>query len=1155
MIRFSKLLKYLLFWLLFLQTEILSQQFPITNYTRDRGLPGNQVWDIYQDSKGYMWFATSAGLVRYNGKEYKLLGKKDGLLNDWPLGIAEDRDSTLWISSERGVSALKNGRVLTWLLREAEDRIGLFTDSYNRIWTYSTLFPGDVFYFLNDSLHNFSNENNFKNQTILKITEDRQGSIFFLARSGKIYKYFADKFSEFKIDGLNSVNYIFTDSKNNLVICSKQGAGFVKTSTFYNNNKITWTFTIPIKYGLQSREGKYWFAAAEQGLIRINSLDTDKTEPNIFHITEQNGLLSNDVKLIYEDRENDIWIGYDLKGVSKISTLMFHKYAKEEGLDANAVFAITKNSGTFICTTEKGIFKLVNKRFSRINSSDKLSKNWFTCLLPLNENEILVGSAPGLYKLIGNSKIQFIGLENKIVQTIIKDHSGKIWIGTHEGLYTYEGDTFIEQDFDVRDRSIFKLIELAGKDLYIGTDKGLYIAKNATIPFGEKTTIHPGNEDGDKNLSEFISDMVIGSDNSILIAARNGLIVIPPNKKNYRVENLNNIEVISLCADSKNKIWAGTTRGVFELHKFDEIYKVTKRYSKNEGLASDEFSFNNTIYEDAFDGKIYLGMFGGISVYDPMEDHSLTQKPRVYITDARINNSVFPITQNTSLELNYSQNKVSFHCDGLSFFNEDGVKFEYYLSPIEEKWSNNSSNPVITYGYLEPNEYKFYLRAVNQFGILSNPCLVSLTIYPPFWKRTWFIVISIILLIFFSYSFTNYRQRQIRNRNQFLEKIVKEKTRDLEESKTKIEGQYLQLMEAQKELVEKRELEKAHSEIKLLQERLAKENIYLREKQGIIQEAGSIIGRSSAIQEVRKKVVEIAGTNSTVLITGSTGVGKNLVAEAIHDLSPRKNRALITVNCAAIPDSLVESELFGHEKGAFTGAVEKQEGKFEMADGSTIFLDEIGDMPLSVQAKLLNVLQSRKFMRIGGSQEINVDVRIIAATNQNLAELVEAGKFRKDLYYRINVYSIDIPSLKDRVDDIEPIAKYFIGRFSMLMNKKITAIAKSALNILQNYSYPGNIRELENIIHRAVIICKGDTITDEEILILPVGQPLSKQEDGDRKFLSLEELERQYIMKVLEKTNWKIRGDDGAAEILKMDPGTLRSRMKKYGIPFLNQKN
>ncbi len=410
------------------------------------------------------------------------------------------------------------------------------------------------------------------------------------------------------------------------------------------------------------------------------------------------------------------------------------------------------------------------------------------------------------------------------------------------------------------------------------------------------------------------------------------------------------------------------------------------------------------------------------------------------------------------------------------------------------------------------------------------------------------------LLVSAGYSFNYYRQINIRKRNQLLEKIIKEKTKDLEESKTQVEHQYNQLMDAQKELVEKRELEKAHSEIQLLKERLAKENIYLREKQGIIQEVSSIIGRSGAIQEVRKKVVEIAPTSSTVLVTGATGVGKNLVAEAIHDLSPRRDRALIVVNCAAIPDSLVESELFGHEKGSFTGAVEKQEGKFEIADGSTIFLDEIGDMPLPVQAKLLNVIQSRKFMRIGGSRELSVDVRIIAATNHNVAELVEQGRFRRDLFYRINVYTIAIPSLEERPDDIEPLAKYFIGRFSMMMNKKITSISKSALSILQDYSYPGNIRELENIIHRAVIICKGDTITDEEILISPVTQKQEHKSNGDSELISLQELEIQYISKVLEKTGWKIRGEGGAAEILKMDPGTLRSRMKKLGIPFIAQK-
>ena len=1144
----------ILFLLLFVfQQNITAQQYPVTNYTKDRGLPGNQVWDIYQDSRGYMWFATSAGLVKYNGKEYKFYGKKDGLLNDWPLGITGNKDSVLWVSSERGVSSLKNGKVHTWLLREAEDRIKLFTDSYNRVWAYSTLFPGDIFYFLQDSLHNFSSENNFKNQTILNIAEDNEGGIYFLTRPGKLYKYFADKIKEISIAGFSDekINYFFIDSESNLIICAGKGIGFINSESLNPGVQIKWISDVPAKYGIQNKNGKYWFAVIEKGLLRLNTLNS--TDPNLFRITEKNGLLSNDVKLVYADRENDLWIGYDLKGVSKISTVMFHKYDKAEGLDANAVFSIQKHNGSFFCTTEKGIFKLKDSEFTRITSPEKFSKRWFTCLLPVNENEMLAGSAPGLYEIKNGSSIDYLGLDNKIIQTIIKDHSGRIWIGTHEGLYTFEGGTFIKQDFDVSDRSIFKLIESGEKDLYIGTDKGLYITENATSPLGRKTVIHPGQSKRNQGLTEFISDIAVDSDSAVIIAERNGVTIIPPGREPYKVESLNDNEIISLLVDSNKNLWAGTTRGVFELHKFNDIYTVVKSYSKSEGLASDEFSFNNTIYEDS-DGKIYFGMFGGVSIYDPSEDYSLTQKPGVYISGLQINNNSFPLTSGTTLQLSFNQNKVSFNCDGLSFFNEDGVSFEYYLYPVEDEWSNVSRSSKITYGYLEPDQYTFYVRAANQFGIMSDVRSVSFTISPPFWKRSWFIALAVLLLVSAGYSFNYYRQTSIRKRNLLLEKIVKEKTKDLNESKTQVEHQYNQLIDAQKELVEKRELEKAHSEIQLLKERLAKENIYLREKQGIIQEVSSIIGRSSAIQEVRKKVVEIAGTSSTVLITGSTGVGKNLVAEAIHDLSSRRDRALIVVNCAAIPDSLVESELFGHEKGSFTGAVEKQEGKFEMADGSTIFLDEIGDMPLPVQAKLLNVIQSRKFMRIGGNKELSVDVRIIAATNHNIAELVEQGRFRRDLFYRINVYTIAIPSLEERPDDIEPLAKYFIGRFSMMMNKKITAISKSALSILHGYSYPGNIRELENIIHRAVIICKADTITDEEILISPVIHKSHHKNNGDGDLVSLQELEFQYISQVLEKTGWKIRGEGGAAEILKIDPGTLRSRMKKLGIPFIAQK-
>ena len=1145
----NKFFTHLLLFIL-LSVEIAAQQFPITHYTRDRELPGNQVWSIFQDSKGYMWFATSAGLIKYNGKEYETLGEKNGLLNDWPLGITEDTRGVIWVSSDKGVSAIKKNKIETYVLSESEDRLNIFADSYGRVWVHNTLFPGDVFYFKDDSLYNFSSEFGFKNQVIMNTAEDNEGNIFFLTRSGKLYRFFANKITEYDIFLKDAgVRYAFFDSDNNLIICAQKGIGVIYYKNLNSSPKVEWLNNTPVNYGFKSRKGGYWFASNHKGLLKIKDIAPGNIHEQI-RLTEENGLLSNHIKIIFEDREDNIWVGYDLKGISKISTLMFYKYDNVNGLDANAIFSINKINNSLICSTEKGLFIFSNKKFEKISLPEDYDNLWYLSLLPLEGNEYLLGSVPGLFKITSGKSITLTGLEKKMIQTMIKDHTGKIWIGTHEGLYTFDKGNIIEHDSNIKERAIFSLLEVNNKDIYAGTDKGLFIFENAVLPFGKKKVITPENIYG-YEFTDFIGDLKIDSDSSLLIAASNGLKVLTSDKKLYNVDGLKDVEIITLHIDMRGRVWAGTTNGLYVLQKHEGKYIVTHKFTKKDGLASDEFSFNNTIYEDT-DGKIYFGMFGGMAVYNPSEDFSVTAKPKAYIKDIRVNDSTFIINDSSQLKLSYLENKISFHCEGLSFINEDAVKFEYYLHPIEKEWSNSSSSSLISYGYLEPNEYTFYVRAINQFGIISDEQSISFAITPPFWQSGWFIISAMVLLIFAGYLVNNYRQAHIRKRNLLLEKLVKEKTKDLEESKEQLEKQYHQLVSAQKELVEKRELEKAKKEIELLKEKLAKENIYLREKQGIIHEVSSIIGNSKAIQEVRKKVVEIAKTDSTVLITGSTGVGKNLIAEAIHDLSSRKERALITVNCAAIPDSLVESELFGYEKGAFTGAVERREGKFEVAEGSTILLDEIGDMPLPVQAKLLNVLQSKKFMRVGGNKLINADVRIIAATNHNFAELIEQGKFRQDLFYRINIYTIHIPDLKDRPEDIEPIAKYFIGRYSMMLNKKINAITKSALNILQNYPYPGNIRELENIIHRAVIICKGNAITDEDILIQ---SETIKTPDGNGsgELLSLEEMERNYILKVLNRTNWKIRGEGGAAEILKINAGTLRSRMKKLSIPFVRE--
>ncbi|HWP93291.1 MAG TPA: sigma 54-interacting transcriptional regulator [Thermodesulfobacteriota bacterium] len=338
-------------------------------------------------------------------------------------------------------------------------------------------------------------------------------------------------------------------------------------------------------------------------------------------------------------------------------------------------------------------------------------------------------------------------------------------------------------------------------------------------------------------------------------------------------------------------------------------------------------------------------------------------------------------------------------------------------------------------------------------------------------------------------------------------------------------------------------LKEALSEVERLKNRLQAENVYLREEIRTEHNFEEIIGESQALKNVLRKVEQVAPTDATVLIQGETGTGKELVAHAIHNLSPRRDRPLIKVNCGAISPGLVESELFGHEKGAFTGAIQRRVGRFELANDSTIFLDEVGELPQDTQVKLLRVLQEGEFERVGGSQTIKVDVRVIAATNRDLKKAVGEGNFRPDLYYRLNVFPILIPPLRERQDDIELLVSYFTEKYSTKLGKKVEVIPKKTMDALLSYHWPGNARELENVIERAVILAHGNTLQVEDLIDI--------RPDTDSQGLNLETLEhmeRSHILQALAKTNWVIDGKRGAAMILGINPGTLRSRMRKLGI-------
>ncbi|RPH47198.1 MAG: PAS domain-containing protein [Desulfobacteraceae bacterium] len=335
--------------------------------------------------------------------------------------------------------------------------------------------------------------------------------------------------------------------------------------------------------------------------------------------------------------------------------------------------------------------------------------------------------------------------------------------------------------------------------------------------------------------------------------------------------------------------------------------------------------------------------------------------------------------------------------------------------------------------------------------------------------------------------------------------------------------------------------ETAVTEIQKLKDQLETERAYLQEEIKLEYNHEKIIGQSDGLKYVLYKVEQIASSDTTVLVLGETGTGKELVARAIHSLSQRKNRALVKVNCAALPSNLIESELFGHEKGAFTGSNARHIGRFEIADGTTLFLDEIGELPLELQPKLLRVLQDGEFERLGGSRTIKVNARIIAATNRNLEEEVRMGNFREDLWYRLNIFPITMPPLRDRIEDMRLLVDFYVKKISKRLGKTIEVIPVKVMNTIQDYHWPGNIRELENVLERAVINSSGPKLR-------LVDELKKSLKDIGKNQKTLEAVERDYIIQTLEQTHWKVGGKNSAAEILGLDRSTLRARMRKLNI-------
>jgi transcriptional regulator with GAF, ATPase, and Fis domain len=345
-------------------------------------------------------------------------------------------------------------------------------------------------------------------------------------------------------------------------------------------------------------------------------------------------------------------------------------------------------------------------------------------------------------------------------------------------------------------------------------------------------------------------------------------------------------------------------------------------------------------------------------------------------------------------------------------------------------------------------------------------------------------------------------------------------------------------------IIANEQIEKQLDEIRHYKQQLEEENLYLQEERNAGYNFSEIIGAGTEMQKIFRLVSQVAPSDATVLLMGETGTGKELIARAIHNASPRKDKLMVKVNCATLPPNLIESELFGHEKGSFTGASERRIGKFELANNSTLFLDEIGELPTELQVKLLRALQEKEIERIGGRGPIKVNVRIIAATNRNLQKEADAGRFRSDLFYRLNVFPVTLPPLRNRKEDIPVLTTHFIARYARIAGKKINNLSPRVMESLLNYSWPGNVRELEHLVERSVLLTTGSTIKQ---MHLPSGNQ-KEVTMGEFTIVPLDEMERTYILKVLKACKGRISGPYGAAIKLRLPSTTLISKMQKLGI-------
>ena len=1013
----------------------------------------------------------------------------DGLLSPAIRGMAHDRDGNLWIGMwQGGVSRYDGARFITFTPEDglAHDLVSsILADREGRLWFATGVQgAGGISRYDGEEFVTFTAEDGLAHTNVQSMLEDREGNLWF--GTGSWWEISGNGISRY--DGERFANFSTEDGLAH---------NCVRTI-------------------VEDREGRLWFGT-EKGVSRFDG-------ERFANFSTEDGLAHNCVRSIVEDQEGNLWFGTE-EGVSRFDGERFVNFSTEDGLVHSCILSIAEDrEGDLWFGTKGGASRYDGQRFVSFTLQDGLPGSRVECLQEDPQGDLWLGISGGITRYAGMQLATFTredGLIDDGVMCALEDRQGDLWFGTWDGVSRYDGQRFVNfstEDGLPRNRSVWSIAEDSRGDLWFGTWGG-----------------GVSRYDGQRFINFTTKDGLVADQVGSILEDREGFLWFGTQEGISRYDGERFVTfstgdglpdglVWDILQDRQGDLWFATVSGVARYDGRQDVGERFIRFTSADGLPDDDV---RSMRQDREGNLWFATKRGGLSRFDGKKFANFTPG------DGQTNDLLTCIFEDR-------EGSIWFGTYGRGVGRFDGRVFQKLLR--RDGLAQNTVQDI-----LQDRSGDFWIATeggVTRYRPRRSPPRVRITDVVT--DRRHGPVDAIHLPVSQQFLTLRFQGSSLTTPPDGMVYAVRLEGRDTDWKPVytgRVEYQNLPLGDYlfQVKAVDRDLNYSAPTVVRVVVEPDLRLEALNEALGGAAEE---FVGDSQALRRVEEQLVEVAPTDLTVLILGETGTGKGLAARTLHGLSARRQGPFIPVNCGAIPEGLVESELFGHEKGSFTGAVSRKLGKAELAAGGTLFLDEIGDLAPAAQTKLLHFLEERSFERVGGTETLRVDARVIVATNRDLRGMVDAGTFREDLYFRLQAFPIELPPLRARREDIPALADYFLERMGAHLNKKVTHLTPEALSVLQEYAWPGNVRELEHVVNRAVIVCQGPAVRAGEIVLESrpsAGEPAEE-------IVTLEEFERQYIRKVLEKTGWVVKGPRGAASLLGMPATTLQSRMKKLDI-------